>query len=233
MQGSLLLALGALSTMATAYDLPDNLKKIYNDHKSGTCSNKLSGTFTGGAAYCGDISNVIYLKGGKGNYDNMDVDCDGANNSGGDCANDPSGQGETAFKDTVKGYGIGDLDANIHTYIVFGNEGGKTTFKPQDHGIKPLSLMAVVCGGKLHYGIWGDTNGGTSTGEASIAMAKLCFPKDGLNGNKGHDEKDVMYIAFSGKDAVPGKDGAKWKAKNQKEFSDSLKTLGDKLVKGL
>lgn len=64
-------------------------------------------------------------------------------------------------------------------------------------------------------------------------MAKLCFPNEGLNGNKGHDGKDVMYIAFSGKDAVPGKDGAKWKAKNQKEFSDSLKTLGDKLVKGL
>lgn len=40
------------------------------------------------------------------------ADCDGANNSAGLCANDPSGQGQTAFMDTVKNYGISDLNSN-------------------------------------------------------------------------------------------------------------------------
>lgn len=79
----------------------------------------------------------------------MDIDCDGANRHGGACANDPTGQGETAFKDTVKSYGISDLDANVHPYIVFGNEGGNPSFNPKDHGIKPLSVMAVVCNGQV------------------------------------------------------------------------------------
>lgn len=84
-----------------------------------------------------------------------------------------------------------------------------------------------------HYGIWGDTNGGTSTGEASLAMGKLCFPNENLSGDNGHDGKDVMYIAFSGDKAVPGKNGAKWKASKTSEFEDSIKSLGEKLVKSL
>lgn len=79
----------------------------------------------------------------------MDIDCDGANNSAGGCSNDPSGQGETAFKDTVKTYGIPDLDANIHPYVVFGNEGASPSFNPQSKGMKPLSVMAVVCNNQV------------------------------------------------------------------------------------
>lgn len=76
----------------------------------------------------------------------MDVDCDGADDKAGDCSNDPSGYGETAFKDTVKGYGISDLNANIHPYVVF-NE--KPFFDPGKYGMKPLSVMAVVCNNQL------------------------------------------------------------------------------------
>lgn len=79
----------------------------------------------------------------------MDIDCDGANNAAGDCANDPSGQGQTSFKDTVQTFGISDLDANLHSYVVFGNEGDTPSFRPQDHGIRPLSVMAVVCNGQV------------------------------------------------------------------------------------
>lgn len=75
----------------------------------------------------------------------MDIDCDGANNSAGACSNDPSGQGETAFKDTVQSFGIEDLDANIHPYVVFGNEGADPSFSPEQFGMQPLSVMAVVC----------------------------------------------------------------------------------------
>jgi len=81
----------------------------------------------------------------------MDVDCDGANNSGGKCANDPSGQGITAFQSEVSGLnaGIDDLDANLHTYVVFGNEGDSPSFDPQSHGMVPLSVMAVVCNNQV------------------------------------------------------------------------------------
>ncbi|KAH2766674.1 hypothetical protein KXW10_008068 [Aspergillus fumigatus] len=227
----------ALVTGATAYNLPNNLKKIYDKHK-GKCSKVLAKGFTNGDAsqgksfsYCGDIPGAIFISSSKG-YTNMDIDCDGANNSAGKCANDPSGQGETAFKSDVKKFGISDLDANIHPYVVFGNEDHSPKFKPQSHGMQPLSVMAVVCNGQLHYGIWGDTNGGVSTGEASISLADLCFPNEHLDGNHGHDPNDVLFIGFTSKDAVPGAT-AKWKAKNAKEFEDSIKSIGDKLVAGL
>ena len=58
---------------------------------------------------------------------------------------------------------------------MFGNVGTKPgwkTFDPQAHGIEPLSIMAVVCDGKLIYGVWGDTNGDDGAhamvGEASV-----------------------------------------------------------------
>ena len=79
----------------------------------------------------------------------MDIDCDGANNSAGDCANDPTGQGQTSFVDTVSTYGISDLDANLHPFVVFGNGGASPSFNPQDHGMSPLSVMAVVCNGQV------------------------------------------------------------------------------------
>ncbi|KAM0451531.1 hypothetical protein ACHAPV_009960 [Trichoderma viride] len=229
---SVLLGVATFGTAASAFSLPANLKTIYNNHKSGTCSNKLSGTFSGGAVYCGDIPGAIFLKGSSGNYDNMDIDCDGANKSAGACANDPSGQSETAFKDTVKTFGISDLDANIHPYVVFGNEGGSPSFNPSP-SMKPLSVMAIVCNNQVFYGIWGDTNGGTSTGESSLALGKLCFPNEGLSGDNGHDPKDVLFIGFTGSGAVPGKSGANWKAKNTNDFENSIKALGDKLVAGL
>jgi hypothetical protein len=75
----------------------------------------------------------------------MDVDCDGADDKAGDCSNDPTGFGETAFKDTVQSYGIPDLNANIHPYVVV-NE--KPFFDGQQY-IKPLSVMAVVCNNQV------------------------------------------------------------------------------------
>jgi chitosanase len=53
-------------------------------------------------------------------------------------------------------------------------------------------------GNKLVYGIWGDTNGGTDTGEASISLAEMCFPSEDITGNSGHDPNDVLYIGFTG-----------------------------------
>lgn len=84
-----------------------------------------------------------------------------------------------------------------------------------------------------HYAVWGDTNGGTLVGEASMALGDLCFPNENLSGDNGHDSFDVMYIAFQGAGAVPGKTGAAWNAQNSRQFEDSIKQMGDKLVAGL
>ncbi len=81
----------------------------------------------------------------------MDIDCDGANHSAGKCANDPSGQPILAFDDRLQGYNVGlrHLDAHIHPYVVFGNDDGNPSFKPESHGVQSLSVMAVVCNGQL------------------------------------------------------------------------------------
>ncbi|BDD64134.1 hypothetical protein MPDQ_000553 [Monascus purpureus] len=226
----------AAAAGASAYDIPDNLRKLYDQHKPGKCANKLAGGFTDGGsangnsfAYCGDIPGAIFLHSQRngGQYDNMDIDCDGSE----PCPNDPSGQDITAFQDRVTRYGINDLNANIHPYVVFGNDEGET-FYPDQHGMKPLSVMAVVCNNQVFYGIWGDTNGGKSTGEASIALAKLCYPDQYIDGNTAPDVEDVMYIGFTTDEAYPSW-SANWKASTPQEFEDSIKALGDKLVAGL
>lgn len=84
------------------------------------------------------------------------------------------------------------------------------------------------------YGIWGDENGDDDgpqamVGEASISLATACYG-DGITGNDGHDDNDVLYIAFSGSDAVPGADGADWAAKNYADFETSIASLGDEMV---
>lgn len=76
----------------------------------------------------------------------------------------------------------------------------------------------------------GDTNGENSTGEASISLAQICFPNDGLNGNKGHTEHDVLYVAFTDPASVPGPSGANWKASDPKVFEASLQSLGDRMI---
>ncbi|KAF5006048.1 hypothetical protein FDECE_7560 [Fusarium decemcellulare] len=239
-----------LATLGASREIPTNVKNFYNSVKKGTCKNVLASGFyssdEGGPNYnyCGDHVkdyNIIYLQ-GKGELVDMDIDCDGIQKGPADdgrCGSSGDTQSITSFQYLVEGYKTGqkDLDANAHSYIVFGNEGTKpkwATFDPEKHGIKPLSVMAVVCNNKMFYGVWGDENGDDGThpmvGEASISLATACFGKS-MNGNNGHSENDVLYIAFPGADAVPGAKGAKWNAQNFKDFEASLATIGDKLVK--
>ncbi|KAI1820809.1 chitosanase [Xylaria intraflava] len=246
------LAFSALVSAALAKDVPQNLKKLYDNIKSqGKCSNVLQGGFYAlddskdNFSYCGDAldsDGIIYLQGTGGALADMDIDCDGAQKDSpandGRCGSSEDTQDVTAFADTVSGYksGIKDLDSYIHPYVVFGNSGSKsgyTNFKPRDYGIEPLSLMAVVCNDKLVYGIWGDENGDDGDksliGESSLALATACFG-DSMNGNNGHDKTDVLYIAFKGKNAVPGADGAAWDATSYDDFEASIEDLGDSLV---
>ncbi|KAL2164898.1 hypothetical protein VTH06DRAFT_194 [Thermothelomyces fergusii] len=235
----------------TARDVPSNIRNFYNSLKAkGDCSHKLATGFyanwdgPGTFSYCGDHLtdyNVIYLKGPGSQFADMDIDCDGEQNGKGDdgrCGNSHDTQAITSFQWIVEGYnkGIKDLNAFVHPYVVFGNVGSKSgwkTFEPQEYGIKPLSVMAVVCGDKMFYGVWGDENGDDGdkpmVGEASISLATACFGT-GMTGNNGHDETDVLYIAFPGDDAVPGAAGADWGANSWQAFEASLEALGNRLI---
>jgi hypothetical protein len=247
-------ALGTLALAATsvaARDIPDNVKSLYDSLKSGSCSEELQGGFyseqddSKDFSYCQHTTStgakIVYLHGKSngGEYVNMDIDCDGDQSNPGDgrCGSSDDTQSQTAFQDTVQSYGIKDLNANIHPYVVFGNEGsadGYVNFDPRSAGIEPLSLMAVVCGDKLVYGVWGDTNGDDGppiVGEASLSLATACFGTD-MNGNNGHGENDVLYIAFPGQDAVPGED-ANWAAGSYDDFEASIQDFGDSLVANL
>ncbi|RJE26035.1 Chitosanase [Aspergillus sclerotialis] len=160
----------------------------------------------------------------------MDIDCDGSDNMAGKCSDDPSGQAQTSFKTTAKSYGVPDLNSSIHSYVVFGNEGGSPSFDPVKSGLEPLSVMAVVCDEKLFYGVWGDKNEGTYIGEASISLAKACFPDQIITGNTGYLGHDILYLGFTGKDAAPGQKGADWNAQSFSDFETSLSSIGDRLV---
>lgn len=239
----------ALAPAASARDVPTNVRNFYNKVKGQQyCPNKLQGGFhsqegdSKSFAYCQDANTgVIYLHGANYNLANMDIDCDGKQGGVGDdgrCGSSDDTQSQTSFQDTLASYGKGvdDLNAFVHSYVVFGNDETNPAFNPQDYGVKPLSVMAVVCGNQLIYGVWGDTNGNDGpplVGEASISLATACYGKENINGDSGHDENDVLYIAFPGTDAVPGANGAKWNAQSYNEFANSIQWLGDKLVNKL
>lgn len=82
------------------------------------------------------------------------------------------------------------------------------------------------------YGVWGDadTDGGPGlVGEASASIGKHCYG-DAVSLFRPHDVNDVLYIAFTGNDALPGPDGAKWNATSFHEFEKSLQAQGDRLI---
>lgn len=69
-------------------------------------------------------------------------------------------------------------------------------------------------------------------GEASISLATACYGKS-ITGNNGHDETDVLYIAFPGSEAVPGANGANWAATSYDAFEKSIQAKGDQLIQRL
>ncbi|KAF1928456.1 glycoside hydrolase family 75 protein [Didymella exigua CBS 183.55] len=235
----------ALNPSVVARDVPTNVLNFYNRVKSDqSCPHELQGGFYGtqggpkSFSYCQDqTSGVLYLHGAGGQLANMDVDCDGQQGGAGEdgrCGSSGDTQSQTSFKDTVASYGAGinDLNAKVHPFVVFGNDGNNPSFDPKQYGIQPLSVMAVVCANQLIYGVWGDTNGNDGPpviGEASISLATACYGTS-INGNSGHDENDVLYVAFPGTDAVPGAGGAKWNVQSYDDFEESIQALGDKLI---
>lgn len=213
--------------------------------QSKSCSDPLSPAYDTGvdgksrdSVYCMEKnSNVVFLKNQSGGFADMDIDCDGAGNGQGGCGDDPTGLGETSFKSELQGLtggAVQDLDTNKHTFVVLSNfvsndapGDSRKPFNIASVGVEPLSIVAVVCGNQMFYGVYGDQNGGVVTGEASLSLGKLCFPNEGLSGNMGHGAKDVLYLAFPGAKAPSN---VSWKANDAKTFEASLAAAGDKLV---
>ncbi|CAG8420212.1 unnamed protein product [Penicillium salamii] len=146
----------------------------------------------------------------------MDVDCDGLNHN---CKGNPDGQAQTNF---------GALSAYEVPFIVI-PDNFATAYPSEFPG---NNLAAVICNGKMFYGIYGDSNGDTPEviGEASWLMARTCFPGEDLNGNAGHGAADVTYIVFTGSEAVLPSSALN---KNYVTNFSTLRSMGDKLVNSL
>ncbi|RDW92923.1 glycoside hydrolase family 75 protein [Aspergillus mulundensis] len=146
----------------------------------------------------------------------MDVDCDGIDFR---CRGNSDGLPETSW---------GALAAYEVPFIVIPEQYQEA----HEAAIPGNNIAAVICNGKMFYGILGDTNGDSPevTGEASWLMARTCFPNEGLSGAAGHSDQDVTYILFLGPNAVlPGT------AMNDNYITDfgALRSMGDKLVNSL
>ncbi|EAW13238.1 glycoside hydrolase family 75 protein [Aspergillus clavatus NRRL 1] len=143
----------------------------------------------------------------------MDVDCDGLDHN---CKGNPDGQPDTNF---------GALAAYEVPFVVIPDRFA-TTYASALPG---NNIVAVICDGKMFYGIFGDTDGDHPQviGEASWLMARTCFPNDNLNGDSGHVPADVTYIFFTGKDSVLPSS-----AVNKNYITDftKLRSMGDSLV---
>ncbi|KAG7439919.1 uncharacterized protein BT62DRAFT_938503 [Guyanagaster necrorhizus] len=196
-----------------AADPSIDVSAIYTAGQASTLSR--TGIIDSFPATEGDEDNV-YIQGNWLNLDgvsayhfvaDMDVDCDGVDYQ---CAGNPDGQPETSF---------GALDASSVPWYVI-----PQTFWDAHQDIKPNALGAVICDGKMFYGIFGDTNGDDPEviGEASLVLAQTCFPDEGLSGGNGHTPLDVLYIIFGSK--VPSGVG------KESIDIDALKTLGDEQV---
>jgi hypothetical protein len=180
------LAASLVLHIAAAGTIPANLQNFITTIKNnGACSNPFPNSFfstDGGSQdfrYCNDYEGLIFLKGPGTSLANMDIDCDGIQppdrpGDDGRCGSSTDTQATTAFQDDVQDYGIDDLNAFVHSYVVLGNSNDDgtqppayVTFDPSAHGVEPLSVVAVVCNNQLFYGVWGDVNG---DGEFSFSI---------------------------------------------------------------
>ncbi|KAF7973572.1 hypothetical protein HWV62_14846 [Athelia sp. TMB] len=146
----------------------------------------------------------------------MDVDCDGIDYK---CKDNPDGQKETD---------LGALAAYEVPYIVIPQKYVNTVMS----SLPGNNVVAVICDGKMYYGIFGDTNGDSPEviGEASWRFAQTCFPNGKITGNNGHGAADVTYITFTGKDAVLPKEAL---TTNYVTSFATLKKMGDEFTNAL
>lgn len=69
-------------------------------------------------------------------------------------------------------------------------------------------------------------------GEAAISLATQCYGKK-INGNNGHSQADVLYIAFPGSVNETVNKKAAWAAQKYDTFENSILDLGNQLIEKL
>ncbi|KAK8131064.1 glycoside hydrolase family 75 protein [Apiospora sp. TS-2023a] len=207
--------------------------------------------------YCGDYVNAtgsfLYAASSAASSDadqpsTLTIDCGGIRGGPEDtglCDRLYEGPAKsTAFQYLIKRSHIPvqDLNTYFHPYVALGDfqdsQGSGSNFvefDPQDDLVEPLSLVAVLCNGKMFYGLWADTNNDTVSqplvGQLSVAMAKMCYGEHAVETQQRLDASDLMFLAFTGTQAAPGYYGADWGAKTPAEFEQGLALLGNKLIK--
>lgn len=157
------------------------------------CSEVTSGLYStdwGQAAtipICG-LDGAVFWKG------DMDIDCDGKETGVCNGSTDPSYWHETSATDSHGEF----LDASTLPYVVVPLPSWR--FDYAKAGIQLGTVVAVIHGDRVVYGVFGDEGPQDIIGEASYAMAvALGIDPDPATGGVG---SGVTYIAFTGSSGV-------------------------------
>lgn len=133
------------------------------------------------------LPNAVFWK------SDLDIDCDGKPSDVCNSLTDPSFQSQTAATDSQ---GM-PLDAATLPYVVLPSPSTRWSYKTS--GLAMGSVVAVIYGDHVEYGVAGDTGPTTIIGEASYRMAELLgIDPDPATGGA---DAGVAFIAFTGADA--------------------------------
>lgn len=120
----------------------------------------------------------------------LDVDCDGKMTAKCSLATDPDYMNQTAATDSM-----GDpLDAAALPFVVVPGVSARWSYRAA--GLSMGSVVAVIYGDHLEYGVLGDVGPVAAIGEASYRMAELLTINP--NPRTGGTAAEVAYIAFTG-----------------------------------
>lgn len=159
-----------------------------------TCSRVSNGKYKANASDGAATVPVCSLPGALFWKADLDVDCDGVSSAACNSSTDPWFQAQTAATDS-RGK---PLDAAALPYVVI--PGKSSLFDFSAAGVRMGSVVAVIYGDRVVYGVAGDVGPKDAIGEASYAMAKALGidpnPKSGGVGS------GVTYIAFTGTAAI-------------------------------
>jgi Fungal chitosanase of glycosyl hydrolase group 75 len=120
----------------------------------------------------------------------LDVDCDGKMTAKCSLATDPDYMNQTAATDSMGNA----LDAAALPYVVVPGVSARWSYRAA--GLAMGSVVAVIYGDHLEYGILGDVGPVAAIGEASYRMAELLTINP--NPSTGGTAAEVAYIAFTG-----------------------------------
>jgi hypothetical protein len=124
----------------------------------------------------------------------MNVDCDGQTTTECNINTDPAYQNQTSFNQSD---GQPLIAAKL-PYVVVPLPSSR--FDYMASGIKPGAVVAVIYGGKMNFGVFGDEGPTNLIGEASYAMAASLGVDP--NPSTGGADSGATYIVFTGAGAV-------------------------------